>query len=89
MQRPSNFEQLSIEDKVTNIKRRLHDLQLAIQLRSKLDNAKPDQSQQPTKTHYQQSSNCVEQSSDVSPSQRASELDSLRAKLMQRPANPL
>ena len=84
MQRPSNFEQLSIEDKVTNIKRRLHDLQLLIRLRSKLSSAKPDQSQQPTKTHYQQNSNHVVQSSDVSPSQRASELDSLKNQLQKR-----
>ena len=83
------FKNLSIEDKVTNIKQRIHDLQLALQLRSKLDNVKSDQLQQPTKSHYQQSSNRVEQSNDVSPSQRANELNSLKAKLMQRSTNPL
>ena len=83
------FKNLSIEDKVTNIKQRIHDLQLALQLRSKLDNVKSDQLQQPTKSHYQQSSNRVEQSNDVSPSQRANELDNLRAKLIQKPTSPL
>ena len=39
------FKNLSIEDKVTNIKQRIHDLQLALQLRSKLDNVKSDQLQ--------------------------------------------
>ncbi len=83
------FKNLSIEDKVTNIKQRIHDLQLALQLRSKLDNVKSDQLQQPTKSHYQQSSNRVEQSNDVSPSQRANELNNLKAKLMQKPKSPL
>ena len=83
------FKNLSIEDKVTNIKQRIHDLQLALQLRSKLDNVKSDQLQQPTKSHYQQSSSRSDQSNDVSPNQRANELNSLKAKLMQKAADPL
>jgi|TARA_B110000967_G_C18809481_1_gene522796 hypothetical protein len=88
LQRPSNFKQLSLDDKVINIRRRIHDLQVTIRLRSKLSNAEPDQSQQPTNNHYQQSSNRVEQSNDALPNQRANELDSLKAKLMQKPTNP-
>ena len=82
------FKSLSIEDKVTNIKQRIHDLQLALQLRSKLDNAKSDQLQQPTKSQHQQMSNRNDESSGVSPNQRANELNNLKAKLMRRAKSP-
>jgi len=89
LQQQNDFKNLSIEEKIINIKRRIHDLQLALQLRSKSNSAKSDQLQQPTKSQHQQMSNRNDESSGVSPNQRANELNNLKAKLMQKAANPL
>jgi len=81
--RPSNFENLTSEEKVENVKRRYK--LLRAQIDSKSENAVTDQQSAKSKTYDLSQKDYNEPSQESSSNQRASELNNLKDRL--RPRN--
>jgi len=81
--RPSNFENLTSEEKVENVKRRYK--LLRAQIDSKSENAVTDQQSAKSKTYDLSQKDYSEPSQESSSNQRASELNNLKDRL--RPRN--
>lgn len=81
--RPSNFENLTSEEKVENVKRRYK--LLRAQIDSKSENAVTDQLSAKSKTYDLSQKDYNEPSQESSSNQRASELNNLKDRL--RPRN--
>ena len=81
--RPSNFENLTSEEKVENVKRRYK--LLKAQIDSKSENVVTDQQSAKSKTYDLSQKDHNEPSQESSSNQRASELNNLKDRL--RPRN--
>jgi len=81
--RPSNYENLTLEEKIENIKRRYK--LLRAQIDSTSENAVTDQQSAKSKTYDLSQKDYNEPSQESSSNQRASELNNLKDRL--RPRN--
>lgn len=82
LQRPNNFDNLTSEEKVENIKRRYK--LLRAQIENKSENVASDQPSVKSRIDHLRSSTCNDSSQVSSNDQRASELNNLKDRLRPR-----